>query len=164
MYYLAYGSNMAEARLQQRIPSAEKLGLVRLSGHRLTFDNYSTKDHSGKCDALHTGDSADLVIAVLYTIDPAAKPTLDRYEGLGVEYEDAFVTVEAPDGSFVDALIYYATNLKPALKPYCWYKQHVLLGAKENGLPADYLAAIEQVSSVSDSDLERTERELSIYR
>jgi len=164
MYYLAYGSNMAAARLQQRIPSAKKLGLVRLYGHRLTFDNCSTKDHSGKCDALVTGDAKDLVIAVLYRIDPAEKPILDRYEGLGVEYRDAFMDIEAPDGTDVAALIYYATNLDPALKPYHWYKEHVLRGAEENSLPEDYIAAIRKVASITDSDSQRAERELNIHR
>jgi len=163
VYYLAYGSNMAAARLQQRIPSARRLGVVRLPGHRLTFDNYSTKDGSGKCDALCTGGPNDLVFAVLYRIDPDAKPILDGYEGLGVEYRDAFLEVEAPDGRRVDALIYYATNLKSGLRPYHWYQQHVLYGARENQLPEDYVADIERVVSILDPDQERAEREIGIY-
>jgi gamma-glutamylcyclotransferase (GGCT)/AIG2-like uncharacterized protein YtfP len=136
---------------------------VQLPGHRLTFDNASTKDRSGKCDAMITGKATDLVFAVLYRINPQDKPTLDRYEGLGVEYRDAFVRIATPEGEPAEALIYYATNLDPSLKPYHWYKQHVLQGAEENGLPADYIAAIRAVESIADCDRQREERELNIY-
>lgn len=164
MYYLAYGSNMALARMQRRIPSAEKVGVVELSGHRLTFDNESSMDGSGKCDALLTDNSADLVLAVLYRMAAADKPLLDRYEGLGVEYRDAFVPITLPGGGQAEALIYYATNLNPKLHPYHWYKEHVLRGALENRLPEIYIEAIRAVESIADRDLAREQRELSIYR
>ena len=163
MYYLAYGSNMAAARLQRRLPSAKRIGLVELPGHRLTFDNRSTKDHSGKCDALRTESVADLVLAVLYRIDPEEKSILDHYEGVGVEYQDVFIRIKIPEGEEADALIYYAINLEPGLRPYHWYKQHVLRGAEENGFPESYLQMIRQVESSEDEDLERCERELGIY-
>ncbi len=137
--------------------------MVELVGHRLTFDNLSTKDDSGKCAALMTGDSADLLLAVLYRIDPAEKTVLDGYEGLGVEYRDAFVSVQHSDLGPIEALIYYATNLQPGIAPYDWYRQHVLHGARENSLPAAYIAAIESCQVVCDPDPERAERELSIY-
>lgn len=164
IFYLAYGSNMALARLQQRIPSAEKLGLVELPGHRLTFKNASSKDGSGKCAALITGAENDLVLAVLYRMAAFEKQILDSYEGLGLEYRDAFVAINLPSGEAAEALIYYATNLNPELKPYHWYKEHVLRGARENNLPGSYLADIRSVVSVEDPDPERSERELSIYR
>ncbi|SHI55542.1 AIG2-like family protein [Malonomonas rubra DSM 5091] len=164
MYYLAYGSNMAAARLQQRIPSARPLGVVTLTGHRLTFDNASTKDGSGKCDALLTDDPADKVFAVLYRFDPLEKPVLDGYEGVGVEYRDAFVAVEAPNGDVIKALIYYGTNPNPLLKPFHWYKEHVLRGALENALPDEYVSAIKSVAAVDDADEQRVQRELAIYR
>jgi len=163
MYYLAYGSNMAKARLQNRIPSAQRLGLVTLMGHRLTFDNLSTKDGTGKCDALRVNNPDDSVIAVLYQFDSAAKPILDSYEGLGVEYRDAYVRVESPSGKMVEALIYYATNLQPGIKPFHWYKQHVLYGAEENHFPDHYVDTIRQVESMEDPDHCRAGRELSIY-
>ncbi len=163
IYYLAYGSNMAQARLKRRIPSAQKLGVVPLTGHRLTFDNESSKDGSGKCAALMTDDPADLLLAVLYRMAAAEKPLLDRYEGLGVEYRDAFIPVLTPAGQQAEALIYYATNLNSLLRPYHWYKEHVLRGALENGFPAAYVEQIRAVESIADHDLGREQQELSIY-
>ncbi len=163
IFYLAYGSNMAQARLQRRIPAAEKLCVVELSGHRLTFENESSMDGSGKCDALITGNSADLVYAVLYQMPAGDKSVLDRYEGLGVEYRAEFIPVRLPDGGTTEALIYYAINHNPGLRPYHWYKEHVLRGALENRLPADYIEAIRMIESIADQDKKRDERELNIY-
>lgn len=163
IYYLAYGSNMAESRLQQRIGSAVKIGLVHLPGHRLTFANASTKDGSAKCNALFTDEPNHRVIAVLYRMSAAEKPLLDQFEGLGVEYRDAFIPIRLPDGNSAEALIYYATNLNPDLRPYHWYKEHVLRGAAENRLPEDYTASIRAVESIDDPDPERPARELAIY-
>jgi len=162
MHYFAYGSNMAAARLQRRIPSAERIGVASLPGHRLVFRVASTKDGSGKCDACPTGNG-DLLLGVLYRMDPAEKPILDRYEGTGVEYRDAWLEVELGGGEKVEALIYLGTNLDPDLRPYSWYVEHVIRGAEENCLPHDYIATIRAVPTMSDPDPQRAARELSIY-
>ncbi|PUB91560.1 MAG: hypothetical protein DBP01_01735, partial [gamma proteobacterium symbiont of Ctena orbiculata] len=39
----------------------------------------------------------------------------------------------------VVAYTYYATFIDRTLKPYQWYKHHVLTGALEYGLPAPYI-------------------------
>lgn len=163
IYYLAYGSNMVETRLRRRVLSAEKLGLVSLPGHRLTFDNASAMDGSAKCNALPTGDRADLVIAVLYRILLAEKPLLDYYVGLGIDRRDTYLPIRLPTGDPAEALIYYGTNPNPNLRPYHWYKEHVLRGAEENELPADYIAGIQAVQSIEDPDPARVARELAIY-
>ena len=40
----------------------------------------------------------------------------------------------------------------------------MLRGAREHGLPEDYITAIEEIQAVPDSDQCRHEKELSIYR
>lgn len=59
--------------------------------------------------------------------------------------------------------MYYATRIKDSMKPFHWYKQHVLVGARENGLPADYIAKIEAVESIDDPRGRRHKREMAIY-
>lgn len=163
MFYFAYGSNMSQARLQQRIPSAVRIGVARLAGYRFGFQVASTKDGSGKCDALYTASESDLVIGVLFRIDPEARPVLDGYEGVGVEYRAAQVEVELTDGRREQALIYLGTNLDPGLRPYSWYREHVLRGARENRLPAEYIEAILRVTCMEDPDPQRAAREQGIY-
>jgi len=160
--YFAYGSNMAAARLQQRIPSAQRLGVARLPGYQLRFQVASTKDGSAKADAHYTGEDRDLLLGVVFRLDPRAKPVLDGYEGVGVEYRDTEVTIERGGGA-EQALIYLGTNLDPTLRPYPWYREHVLRGALENGLPAAYVEAIRVIDTIPDPDPQRHARELSIY-
>ena len=162
MLYFAYGSNMAAARLQKRLPSAQRLGVARLRGYRLSFQVASTKDGSGKCNACQ-GSEDDMLLGVLYRIDSEVKHVLDGYEGVGIEYCDCWLEVETEQGQTATSLIYLGTNIDPDLRPYPWYLEHVLRGAMENQLPDDYIAAITSVPTMSDPDPQRSTRELSIY-
>ena len=147
--YFAYGSNMLTDRLRERVPSATAIGVGRLAGHELRWDKRSGRDRSGKCDAEATGRQEDVVWGVLFELDPDEKPALDRAEGLGVGYMDKTVQVSTDTGP-VTALMYYATDKDPSLRPYHWYKALVIAGAREHGLPAGYRSRLELVVTVSD--------------
>ncbi|MCD6587755.1 MAG: gamma-glutamylcyclotransferase [Candidatus Fermentibacteraceae bacterium] len=162
MLYFSFGSNMSEKRLLQRI-KAEKIGVAVLNGHRLRFHKPSILDGSAKCDIQETGQPEDFVLGVLYDLEESQKSILDVIEGLGSGYDLKTVSV-AIDGRQVKACTYYATSINPELKPYHWYKKHVLEGAIENRMPEDYIKSIEAVESVTDKDDERRQRELSIYQ
>ena len=144
--YFAYGSNMSSRRLRQRTPSAKALGIGRLPGHMLRWHKLG-RDGSGKCDIAESGEQADGVWGVLYRIALAEKPLLDRIEGLGIGYDEEEVRVETSDGSRA-ALTYRAKpdRIDAQLRPLAGYKRYVLLGAREHGLPAAYVSAIERVS------------------
>ena len=49
------------------------------------------------------------------------------------------------------AVTYHATRKDPSLRPYTWYKEYVLAGARENSLPVEYIKLIESVESVEDA-------------
>ena len=164
MLYFAYGSNMSEKRLKIRLPSARKMGLGRLPEHSLRFHKVSQRDGSGKCDAYFTSAKDDEVIGVLFEISsPSDKRTLDSCEGLGHGYDEKIVEIQMFDGRGVQAFTYYATLIDSSLRPFHWYKEHVLRGAKENQFPNEYLANIENFVSEEDPDIDRSRRELSIY-
>lgn len=161
MLCFTYGSNMSHRRLQARVPSARFVAVAELPSHRLRFHK-SAGDGSAKCNAEETGNPDDRVIGVVYEIDAAEKPDLDRHEALGFGYDEKEVEL-ATGSDRLQAWMYYATRIDQALKPFHWYKDHVLIGARENGLPAEYVAQIEAVESVDDPKPERHSRELSIY-
>jgi hypothetical protein len=162
IHYFAYGSNMSSRRLIARVPDARPLGTGVLGGHELRFHKRG-KDGSGKCDA-HQVDRDDArVVGVLFEVSPEGKTILDRIEGLGAGYEEKLVTVTTPDGNRTLAHTYYATDIADGLLPYCWYRHHVLSGAREFGLPADYVRSIASVPHVSDGDAVRRAREVAIY-
>jgi len=150
----AYGSNMSLARLRARTPSAKPLGVAELAGHALRWHKRSV-DGSGKCDVVEEEAS---VWGVLYSIDAAEKPRLDAAEGLHMGYAECYVDVVVAERGPVTAQVYHATDVVRTLRPYHWYKAYVLAGAREHGLPAEYVAALEAVESISDPDTDRAAR------
>lgn len=162
MRCFSYGSNMSLARLRARVPSAQFCAVATLSAHRLCFHKIG-KDRSGKCDAEHTGNPDDRVIGVVYEISADEKSALDGHEGLGAGYDEKEVIVTTAHGEALSAMMYFATTVDASLRPYNWYREHVLAGARENALPAEYVARIEAVEAIVDPDRERCERELAIH-
>jgi len=162
MFYFSYGSNMSIKRLKDRVPSARFMSVATLHGHDLLFHKKS-KDGSGKCDAHETNNPEHFVIGVVFEIAETDKFELDKKEGLGYGYEQKEVALTASSGEIINAVTYYATNIDSELKPYHWYKHHVLTGAKENGLPEKYVEKINSIESITDPKPERNEREMAIY-
>ena len=103
------------------------------------------------------------VIGVVYEIDDSEKSLLDDFEGVGLGYEVEQVSVTFVDGDVCVAFVYIATHIDPAVEPFHWYKLHVMTGARENRLPADYIEMIEQVRSIDDPDPQRHNRETALY-
>ena len=163
MKYFAYGSNMSLCRLKARVPSAKRMGLYILPEHDLRFHKRS-RDGSAKCDAFYTKDLENAVIGALFDIDKSEKEVLDRAEGLGKGYEEKTVEVHNGFGHMVEASTYYATEIDQYLLPYSWYLNHVLVGAREMGVPKQYLERILAIDGIEDPDLARDGRERGIHR
>ncbi len=156
--YFAYGSNMSERRLRakNRAPSAKVVGTGMLKDYCLTFRKLS-KDGSGKCTIEYC--KSGKVYGVLFKINKDEKEKLDAAEGLCKGYTDITVDIEIIGtkypksyecGKIVCAKTYYGTNLKLNLKPYAWYKKHVLVGAKEQNLPQCYIDYLKSFDAVED--------------
>ena len=153
---------MASERLLARIPGAIKVNTAWLLEHRLKFRK-SDKGKSGKCDIEMTGNPLDRVHGVVYQISDQDKAILDQYEGLGDGYNDKLVELTSENKQALSAITYYALLIDEAMIPYHWYKGHVLHGAIEHQLPADYIDMIKAVPSKNDPDTARSARELAIY-
>ena len=168
--YFAYGSNMSERRLKKRVPCAKVIGTGILNDHSLTFRKLS-KDGSGKCtiECCKSGK----VYGVLFEIQCKDKYKLDKVEGAcgNGGYERVPRKIKIRDskcskyacGDLICAKTYQATNPYQNLKPYTWYKQHVLVGAIEQKLPPYYIDYLIRVEADKDYCEKREECELSIY-
>jgi gamma-glutamylcyclotransferase len=155
---------MSLRRIKNRVPSATVIGTGQLSGHELKFHKISKKDGSAKCDIFQNDDPDSKVIGIVFEIDEKGKKTLDKKEGLSFGYEQKNVKIVTSEGSKISVFTYYATNTDNNIKPYTWYKEHVLRGAKENNLPEQYITKLEKVVAIEDPDRERHEKEMQIYR
>jgi hypothetical protein len=89
----------------------------------------------------------------VYRLDTGEQSALDRAE---TGYDRVAVNVTTPSGAR-EAFTYRARadHIEPALRPYAWYREIVLLGARLQRLPAAYVARIEALEVCDDPDAVR---------
>ncbi len=131
-----------------------------LDGHELCWHKRG-QDGSGKCDVIATGCTGDRVHGVVYEIALAEKPALDAAEGLGKGYDQKQVLVEQA-GRMLFVQLYVATSIDAGLLPFSWYRALVIAGAKDNGLPSEYLARLMAVPALPDPDRNRHAMNMAI--
>lgn len=155
LHYFAYGSNLSSARISARAPSARFDSTAVLAGFRLSF-NKDGADGSGKCNIV-PGDERDAVHGVVWRIGVSDKTVLDAVEG--PKYYAWWRLLRA-GRTVVPAFTYVARPgaTRERLKPYDWYLSFVIEGAREHGLPPDYVDRLHAVSRVPDPDTDRAQR------
>jgi len=161
--YFAYGSNMSTPRLSDRVSGLSKIGIGKLCGHALEYHKVS-KDGSAKCDIVISEVDDSIVIGIVFLFPDNQLVKLNEAEGYGKGYDSKYVAISLANGSELEALTYFATNIDKGLKPYHWYKHHVVYGAQENGLPDWYIERLKAVESVDDPDFAREAKQMNLYR
>lgn len=154
-WYFAYGSNMETATFCGRRGIQCYRALPgRASGWQVVFD---------KPPLLSVGEGfANLIVAptdaahgVAYEIDESDLAHLDLTEGVLVgNYRRIEIEVEAYDAGQVLRLqvqTLISERRNPELRPSHRYMKLVIAGAREHGLPADYIAMLEAVPSKPES-------------
>jgi hypothetical protein len=81
----SYGSNLDEAQMRARCPTARLAGRATLRGHALTFGGYSHR-WRGAVASVRRARGAS-VEGLLYELDDAAVRLLDRFEGHPFAYQ-----------------------------------------------------------------------------
>ncbi len=145
MKIFCYGSNMSSERITERCSSSRFISRATVIGWKLLF-NKKSKDGSGKANLVYTGDES-LVWGVIFDITEEQKPLLDKFEGLGKGYDEVKIRVINDLGEEVECVCYIATEekyLDNSLKPFDWYKEWCLKGAKQHNLPSEYILTIEK--------------------
>ena len=158
MDYLAYGSNMLSSRLLKRVSSARDPRVARVPGHVVRYRKLSV-DGSAKCDLVLAGEPGT-AYGVVFDIDSGQRATLDGFEDVGGGYHAAPITVLV-GGRRLDAFTYLAdaSHVVRGVSPYDWYRDLVVAGALEHGLPGAYIREQLAVQAVADEDAERARRE-----
>jgi len=142
--YFAYGSNLSQRRLAERIPGPECQGPARLADYRLSFNKHSA-DGSGKANLVASpGEEA---WGVLWTIAREDWPTLDGFEPGYVRTPCSAVDAAGQPRA---ASVYLWPGAGPEEAPYDWYLAYLLEGARENQLPAEYVRRLAAVRSRPD--------------
>ncbi|HEY4824928.1 MAG TPA: gamma-glutamylcyclotransferase family protein [Solirubrobacteraceae bacterium] len=143
--YFAYGRNMGAPAMELACPGHRFLGAAELPNHRLVFTRRSLRTGTGVADVLAAPGAS--VWGALYALDQAQLAAIDEKEGNGWAYERRAVRVIAGEGE-LEAFA-YAVIVPDAehVQPSREYLQALLDGARERGLPEDYVAALGAVAA-----------------
>lgn len=163
MLIFAYGSNMNVNRLRNRVPSASKLTIAYLKGYNLLCNKIST-DGSAKANITKSDSENNRVWGVLFVIDKSEKANLDKVEGLGKGYNEIQLTFNDLKDQEYQANVYIADEnyIDNELKPYDWYLEYILSGARQNQLPEDYITAIEALKFETDNNIARRNKHFRV--
>lgn len=126
MVVFAYGSNLDEAQMQARCPSARVLGRAQLVGHALVFGGHSGRQGGAVASVVRNAGQA--VDGLLYTLSEIDLRTLDRFEGTPWVYERVTRVVTTAHGVQQRAFVYVLSTRRPApLRPAPSYLAVILL-------------------------------------
>ena len=142
--HFAYGSNLSTARLEKRIGPVRQRGIAKLEGHEIRFDKKSD-DLSGKTNI--RASEGSVVWGVLYELTPAQLEKLAKIEKGYAEQE---VSVHVGD-THSRARTFVAKKSTPGLRPTRDYLNHLIVGAREHQLPAEYIRMLESVEVADDA-------------
>ncbi len=147
-------------RIELRLGRCEAIGTASLRGYALRFHKRGG-DGSGKCDAFHTGNPANTLYGVVYSLSQAQRDMLDEFEGPGYASRDVSVRMQS---GMLTAYAYVARagHVDTDLRPFAWYKSIVVAGAQAHGLPAHYLETLAAVYASPDPDVDRNSECLAI--
>jgi len=153
-YYFAYGSNMHVGRLRARASSVEPIEAACLPDHTVRF-NKRGRDDSGKCNVMM--QSGGRVYGVVYRIASEQRSILDRAEGPGYIRKSLIVRGLTGGRSYrVFLYLAKALSIDDDLRPYDWYRQLVVTGAEQHGLPPAYISDLRYVPVCSDPNGRRS--------
>jgi len=139
VWYFAYGSNLCTAQMAARtgVAHAGRARRARLPGHRLAFN--MRDGGSTYANVVRPGDG---VSGVLYWCGRRELAALDGFE---VGYERVPVEVLDEAGVRLDAVAYVARPefVTAGDHPATAYLRRIVRGAREHGLPEEYVRVIE---------------------
>jgi gamma-glutamylcyclotransferase len=136
MLYFAYASNMNRAQMKRWCPASRFLGVASLAGHRFVYDGFSVP--WGGAVGNIVPSETETVWGALYDTTERDRLTLDAFEGYPRGDERREVEVLDRDGNLLRAMTYCRTG-RALGKPHPDYERVVLDGAKDCGLPEDYV-------------------------
>ena len=140
--YFAYGANLDLRRFRRRCPGAAVVGRARLPDYQLAFTRYSRAEKGGVADIVPEPGAE--VWGALYEIDAPCLAALDEYEGAPRAYRRAPVRVIDDTGLDREAVAYVG-NKTGEFAPSRAYLSQITRGAREHGLPEEYVLALEDV-------------------
>lgn len=126
--YFAYGSNMSQSRLEERVGKVTKVGTRTINGWKLTFNAGNERAFVNMEVSININD---FVEGVVYELTPRQLRRLDTFEGAPYLYQRVVFTEGLKDlFAYVSLNPRYRTKMRPDRE----YLQHIIKGCQENKL------------------------------
>lgn len=139
MLYFAYGSNMNFEQMNERCPGGHVfLKRAFLRGYRFVYDGYSNYRKGAVANIVETREENDIVWGALFEINSECLSKLDSYEGYPYFYDRKEVIVQDDEGNQYRTIVYLRTG-KDESNPSESYKNIIIRGAKDCGIPDEYI-------------------------
>jgi gamma-glutamylcyclotransferase len=138
-WYFAYGSNMDAKALARRI------GRASIQGERAVLPGYRVLFNQDGGYAGIEPSPGSLSWGVLYRLREEELLRLDRYEGVPECYLRGKLPVRRETGEEVQAYVYLGILPRAGVLPSKAYLASVLRGAKEHGLPREYVEELRRL-------------------
>lgn len=135
-YYFAYGSNMNLKQMEERCPNAKFVTVGKLKGHKFVYDGFSKRRNGPVANIVESND--DYVLGGIFLVDEQDGKNLDKFEGYPKAYDKKFCKVEGEDGLIYNVFVYFRKPLQIGI-PQEDYKNIVIQGARDIGLPQEYI-------------------------
>jgi gamma-glutamylcyclotransferase len=150
LWYFAYASNLCRAIFgERRGMRALASSAARLDDYRLCFDLPVGPGERGVATVEPAAGACVWGAAYLLGRDDSER--LDRSEGVHVGlYRRVAVDVTLADGAVVTAFTYRSFWRTEGRKPSARYLGLILDGAREHGLPAEYVRVLESLERARD--------------
>ncbi len=137
LFYFAYGSNMNHEQMNKRCPSSKFLNPVYLDEYKFVYDGKS-RTWDNKAVANVVDSEGCRVWGGLFEINENNLASLDFHEGYPNSYDKKTVEVQDTDGNKYAAWLYFRIGKKLS-DPSEGYRRKIKDGAKDCGLPGDYI-------------------------
>ncbi len=147
--YFAYGSNMCRTRLEERVGPVEVLGTARAVGWRFALNKHS---ENGSAKANLMADATSSAWGVIYRLPPGGFEILDRFEP---NYQRVELAAENGSPAPLTAWTYTSDWLTFDCRATAAYRQYLVDGALEHGLPGEVVRYLKALRIHSPSDAVR---------
>ncbi|QAT16669.1 gamma-glutamylcyclotransferase [Candidatus Velamenicoccus archaeovorus] len=137
MLYFAYGSNMNKKQMKERCPSSKFIKRAYVEGYEFVYDGYSQSRKGAVANIIKSEN--EKVWGCLFEINEDNLSALDCYEGyFSRVYDKKTIMVKDDEGKSHSVIVYFRTGKEVGV-PHEDYQCDVIQGAKDCGLPEDYI-------------------------
>ncbi|XP_058834757.1 gamma-glutamylcyclotransferase-like [Topomyia yanbarensis] len=170
--YFAFGSNLWSKRIHMENPTAIRKGIGYLENYRLDFFHYAARWKGAPATIVESPGYR--VWGALWEINSTNLPDLDRQEGVHNQvYKALTLPVVKPSGDILECRVYQLVK-NPGIQdfeeeqrpferqPSKTYMKIIISGAKESGLPEEYVDLLKMIKHNGHSGDPRFELDLTV--